>query len=161
MARIKTNRFFGVGPLGLLISLVALVLVWGLDQWFGHPQIASDKIWLLPFGILLMAVGLGIHLWAGWTLRHWWIENRLCTEGPFRYLRHPMYAAWITFISTGISLLMNSWIFLAWPVFLHPIWHRLVVREEEMMEALFGEDYKAYSARTGRFFPRLREGLKA
>jgi protein-S-isoprenylcysteine O-methyltransferase Ste14 len=70
-------------------------------------------------------------------------------------VRHPMYAAWITFIDLGISLYLNSWIFILWYLLLQPIWHRLMVTEEIMMADTFGSEYQLYVERTGRFFPKI------
>ena len=105
---------------------------------------------------MLLAAGLGLHFWTFVTLRNWWRGNHLCTGGPFHYFRHPMYAAWVTFIAMGVALLFNSWVFLIWAFLLHAIWHLLVKPEERMAEAVFGDEYRRYCARTGRFVPRIR-----
>lgn len=149
------KKIFGVGPLGVAISLILLSLVWWIDRLFGRPSITVYSTLLKAIGILLVVIGIGIHLWALWTLRHWWIDNRLCKLGPFKYFRHPMYAAWITFIASGISLYLNSWIFLLWPISLQPIWHRLVIQEEKIMADIFGNEYNVYAQHTGRFIPRI------
>jgi protein-S-isoprenylcysteine O-methyltransferase Ste14 len=88
------------------------------------------------------------------TLRRWWVGSRLCTRGPFRFVRHPMYAAWISLIVPGVVLILNRWVGVLWLAALHPLWHGLVRREEHTMEGLFGEAYRRYAARTGRFLPR-------
>jgi protein-S-isoprenylcysteine O-methyltransferase Ste14 len=67
-----------------------------------------------------------------------------------------MYAAWITFISFGVALFFNSWIYIIWAMSLHPVWHRLVAKEEQMMIELFADEYMDYADRVGRFIPRIR-----
>ena len=42
-----------------------------------------------------------------------------------------------------------------WLVALHLVWHQFVGREEKMMANLFGDDYREYADRTGRFIPRI------
>ena len=66
-----------------------------------------------------------------------------------------MYAAWITFILPAVALYLNSWIILIFVFLIHPIWHRLVIMEEKMMNEIFQNDYGTYATRTGRFFPRI------
>jgi protein-S-isoprenylcysteine O-methyltransferase Ste14 len=105
-------------------------------------------------GVLLTCAGLFLLFWTMRTLRNWWVENQLCTTGPFRWFRHPMYAAWITFMASGAALYLNSLIFLLWVAFLHPIWHWLVIREEKVMAEHFQGEYRRYAERTGRFVPR-------
>jgi protein-S-isoprenylcysteine O-methyltransferase Ste14 len=55
----------------------------------------------------------------------------------------------------AFALYFNSWIVLFFVVLLHPIWHRLVSREEKMMLEKFQDKYSEYAAQTGRFFPRI------
>jgi len=106
--------------------------------------------------VAFVLTGIALHLWTAWTLRNWWIKGQLCITGPFKYFRHPMYAAWITFISFGTVSLLTSWVYIVWAVSLHPIWHRLVSKEEQMMFELFGNDYEEYTKQVGRFIPRIR-----
>ena len=153
--RNRLQKFFGVGPLGAAISLLLFALFSWINQMMGHPTLSTHTAILKILGMLLFALGLGLHSWAFWTLRHWWADDRLCTMGPFRYFRHPMYAAWVTCISSGVALYLNSWVYLLWAVLLHPIWHWLVKKEEIAMTDTFGDDYRDYARRTGRFIPRV------
>jgi len=155
MNRDKLRKIFGVGPRGAAVSLLLLALSAGVDRWLGHPVLANRAAFLRAIGLALVLLGLGLHGWAFSTLRHWWKEDRLCTGGPFRYFRHPMYAAWITFVSFGAALCLNSWVYVGWVFLLHPIWHRLVKQEETAMRERFGEVYGNYAWRTGRFLPRI------
>jgi len=155
VAEERVNKIYGVGMVGALISVAAGVCLWVVDRMLGHPRITASATVPQALGTVLAVLGLGIHFRAACTLRTWWLEDRLCTAGPFRYFRHPMYAAWITFVIPGVALLLNSWVLLLLPVLLHPVWHWLVAREERLMERLFGETYLEYARRTGRFFPRL------
>ena len=152
------KRIFGVGPTGAAISVILLFIF----NWFAHifhqPLIAEDSVILRGAVVLFIALGVGLHFWSLWTLRRWWHKNQLCIHGPFRYFRHPMYSAWITFISLGAALYLNSWFYIFWYILLHFIWHQLVIREEKMMREAFGQDYLEYSANTGRFFPRFSWG---
>jgi protein-S-isoprenylcysteine O-methyltransferase Ste14 len=156
MHRDRLKKIFGVGPLGALISLGLLSIAAGINHSIGFGVITRHTTLVHLVGGLLVVLGLGLHIWSFVTLRNWWEQNRLCTDGPFRYFRHPMYAAWITFIATGFVLIMNAWSYLVWMVLLHPIWHALVRKEEKTMRHHFGEAYRSYAARTGRFLPRMR-----
>lgn len=155
MNRGQRWKIFGVGPRGAAISLLLLALAAGVDRRLGHPVILDDAAGLQATGLALFLLGLGLHVWAFLTLRRWWREDRLCTGGPFRYFRHPMYAAWITFASSGAALILNSWVYVGLVLLLHPIWHCLVRQEETAMRERFGEEYGDYARRTGRFLPRL------
>ena len=149
------RKTFGMGPLGAMISLgLFFVFLW-LEKKLGLSRISGDPGQLRWIGGMFIAAGLGLHLWSFLTLRNWWRGDALCTGGPFQYFRHPMYAAWITFAAPGLALWLNSYALLVWAVLLHPLWHTLVGREENLMIGLFGQNYSSYAAKTGRFIPRL------
>jgi protein-S-isoprenylcysteine O-methyltransferase Ste14 len=137
------------------ISLVILAIAVWVDRAWGHSAILTNPTPLKVVGVVIVIIGLGLYFWSFWTLRNWWAKDELCTMGPFKWFRHPMYAAWITFIIPAVALYLNSWIILLFAVLIHPIWHKLVTREEKMMFEIFREEYRSYSTRTGRFFPRI------
>jgi protein-S-isoprenylcysteine O-methyltransferase Ste14 len=153
--RNRLSKIFGVGPKGALISLGLLGVAVGIDSVIGDGAITRCTTILQATGCVLIGLGLGLHGWSFIALRDWWGESRLCTRGPFHYFRHPMYAAWITFIVPGIALILNAWVYLAWVIVLHPIWHLMVRGEEQTMQHHFGETYRQYAERTRRFIPRF------
>lgn len=113
MALNKYQKIFGVGPLGAFISFLSFGLAWLVDRGLGHPQILSDPSLLRWVALVLFALGLFLHFWTLVTLKNWWKKDRLCTKGPFKYLRHPMYAVWVSFIAFGLALFFNSRVILA------------------------------------------------
>jgi protein-S-isoprenylcysteine O-methyltransferase Ste14 len=159
MHRPSLKKIFGIGPLGALISLALLAVAAWIDRSVGFGTIGRRVAALRVAGGLIILLGLGLHSWSFLTLRDWWRDDRLCTRGPFRYVRHPMYAAWISLIVPGVVLILNRWAYVLWMVALHPLWHVLVRREEGTMARIFGETYRRYASRTGRFLPRLRRRL--
>jgi protein-S-isoprenylcysteine O-methyltransferase Ste14 len=163
MAISRRQVIFGVGPAGVVISFVLLAIGAWADRALGHPAILANPARARVAGCVLAVIGVALLLWSLWTLRSWWVKNELCATGAFRWFRHPVYAAWITFILPAMAFYLNSWTILFFVVLLHPVWHRLVIREEKMMVEKFGDGYRAYAARTGRFFPRTwtRETAKS
>jgi len=151
----RLQKLFGVGPVGAVISFVMFMIAVGVDRRMGHSPILANPAPIKVVGECLAFIGLGLFFWSLWTLQNWWAKDKLCTKGPFKWFRHPLYAAWITFILPAMALYLNSWIILIFAVLIHPIWHMLVIREEKMMDEKFRNEYRAYAARTGRFFPRI------
>ena len=147
------QKLFGIGPIGAALSVILLVVTIRADRALGRPEICRYEPLMAILGALLICAGLILLFWTMHTLRNWWLDNRLCTTGPFRWFRHPMYAAWITFIAWGAALCLNSLMLLFWVVSLHPVWHLLVIREEKAMADHFGDEYRRYAGRTGRFLP--------
>lgn len=82
-------------------------------------------------------------------------RHTLVTRGIYRRLRHPMYSAfWLWAISQ--ALLLPNWIAgLSGLVGFGTLFFARVGREERMMLETFGEEYRAYMARTHRVIPGI------
>ena len=118
------------------------------------PVLASN-----PFFLLLEIVGLGLGLWAIWTMR---IGNfnitpntkpgaRLVTSGPYRLIRHPMYLA---LLLTMLALVLDQFSLLRltiWLVLLADL--LLKLRYEETLLSSQDSDYARYTERTRRIVP--------
>jgi protein-S-isoprenylcysteine O-methyltransferase Ste14 len=81
-------------------------------------------------------------------------SQRVISTGPYRYVRHPMYAAVIPFIA-GTSLLLGSWYgLLSGPILVVVIAFRAVREERVLRSELPG--YDAYAAQVHyRFIPHV------
>jgi protein-S-isoprenylcysteine O-methyltransferase Ste14 len=78
----------------------------------------------------------------------------LVTDGPYRWIRHPFYVA-AAVLAFSVTLLTANWLIgLSGLVALTLLVVR-TTKEEQMLIARFGEEYRRYMARTGRFVPRL------
>jgi protein-S-isoprenylcysteine O-methyltransferase Ste14 len=82
-------------------------------------------------------------------------EHRMVTHGIYARLRHPMYAAfWLWALSQ--ALLLPNWIAgLSGLVGFGTLFFCRVGHEERMMLETFGEEYRAYMARTKRIVPGI------
>ncbi len=141
--------------LGLLVIPLVYVLTPWLDWanyelpfwagWLGAAVFAF-AIWLL----WRSHADLGENWTATPNLRE---EHKLITHGVYRYIRHPMYAAhWLWGIAQ--VLLLQNWIAgLSMLASFALLYLLRVPREEEMMLAHFGDEYRAYMRQTGRVLP--------
>jgi len=107
---------------------------------------------------LLIGVALGLIVW---TMLTFWQHDTtvnpykgasvLCTSGPFRFSRNPIYLSdWLLLVAG--SLLLHT----CWPLLLGPfIWvavrYGVIDNEERHLEARFGETYRAYKTRVRRW----------
>ena len=84
-------------------------------------------------------------------------EHRLVTSGPYARIRHPAYTAAIL-LSIGAGLFFLNLVFLVNLVIVAGLAVYRARLEERLLSSPqgFGLQYRAYVARTGRFFPRLR-----
>lgn len=149
------QKRFGVGFTGFAWSLVLFLLLWLLDRSMGHPELAGNPQLSKFAGCCLIGIWVFWYAWCMKTIRAWWDHSRLCTNGPYRYVRHPVYAGGIFLGGIGTVLLFNSWILFLWPIAVYPVWSRLVRKEEKMMLSVFDDAYRRYMKCTGRLLPKL------
>ena len=81
--------------------------------------------------------------------------HTLVTGGPYAWVRHPFYDA-AALLMLSISLIAANWFFLLAGSFVLLLLVIRTDREEERLLARFGNPYREYKSRTGRFVPRLR-----
>ncbi len=144
-------------PLVLMIILDIFV-----PQFMGWSKTNLSN-WLRVVGITLALLAV---LWLWWVFRT--IGNNisetvltkesheLITSGPYRWIRHPLYAGALVFLFS-ISLVFEDWVIFAYTLAGLLAFRLLVIpTEEEKLLETFGEDYECYQSRTGSLFPLIR-----
>jgi protein-S-isoprenylcysteine O-methyltransferase Ste14 len=116
--------------------------------------------WLRWVGFALGLASLGLWTWTQVALGKEWSpqlqlrkEHHLVTTGPYVRIRHPLYTAMIGY-GISLALVTANWVFVVFAVAMIAGLFARVPQEEQMMIQGFGEEYKAYMQRTGRFFPK-------
>jgi protein-S-isoprenylcysteine O-methyltransferase Ste14 len=78
------------------------------------------------------------------------------SSGPYRLVRHPLYASFLLFL-VSISLVLGDWIIFGYSVVGIIVFRLMVIPEEEnQLLDTFGEDYECYQSKTGALFPWIR-----
>ena len=148
----------------LLISLTGLGIVPFVYVATGFPLFADYRFrpmqaWLgLVLAIAAFAMFFATHRALG---RNWSVsldvrqDHRLITEGVYRHVRHPMYTAfWLWAVAQ--ALLLPNWVAgLSGLLGFGILYFLRVGQEEQLMLETFGDDYRAYMARTKRLIPGL------
>jgi protein-S-isoprenylcysteine O-methyltransferase Ste14 len=139
-------------------------------EWLLPPVLIAlrfgeiEEVWL-PVRVVGLGIGLAgvvLLVWAFVLLGPLMIheaavreDHTLIANGPYRFVRHPVYAGYLALLlGSGIAS-SNVCLMLLWPVSLVGILIQ-AASEEQVLRARFGEDYERYLGRTGRLFPRLR-----
>jgi len=121
-----------------------------LIGWKGDPHFS-------PFHIAsYVAIGGGfVVLSSSWSELHKaQTEHRLAIGGPYAYVRHPQYSAFIA-IMLGFLLQWPTLLTLAMFPILCVMYVRLAWREEREVMAEFGNQYSQYAAATPAFIPHI------
>jgi len=156
--RLGSPRAFLAWFLYAFILLSALVYILA-PSWLARAALP------LPSALRWSGVAVGVGsvlllLWVHRTLGKNFaasgiIQARqtLITTGPYQWMRHPMYTTFFIISLSFVLITANGFIaimFLLFGVFLPSI----IQTEEQTLLEKFGDEYREYMQRTGRFLPR-------
>jgi protein-S-isoprenylcysteine O-methyltransferase Ste14 len=155
--RLRERALMAISFSGLF--LVPLIYVLTDQPRFSDYTFNPVQAWL---GAFVLVAGMSLlyrthrDLGRAWSIT---LEIRdkhtLITRGIYEKLRHPMYASfWLWAISQ--ALLLPNWIAgLSGLVGFGTLFFARVGHEERMMLETFGDEYRAYMARTYRLIPGI------
>lgn len=144
---------------------------WGiLLQTVGFALIAQGHFWTPPFEVWRFVTGifpLALSCYFSWTgtraLGKQWrldaglnADHQLVRSGPYRFVRHPIYASMIClFLGTGF-MVAPFWLFaIALAVFVSGTEIRVHV-EEALLGSRFGAEFQTYKKSVPAYAPFLR-----
>jgi protein-S-isoprenylcysteine O-methyltransferase Ste14 len=84
-------------------------------------------------------------------------EHTLVTHGPYRWVRHPFYIVVFLWV-ISLTLVAANWLLGLLGALAVTMLAIRTRTEEAKLAERFGEEYRAYARRTGKFFPRLGGG---
>jgi len=118
--------------------------------------------WLRWIGVGIAILGFTLLQWSQNTLGKNWSDaprmlndQRLVSDGPYRWVRHPIYTAFLLILGSMLFITANWLIGLMW---IGATSIEVISRarfEEGLMLDGFGDQYRVYMQETGRFLPRL------
>lgn len=149
------------GPLPTPGSLIS----WGIPLLFlviQTGEISEQFLLLRLLGVALSIYHIVVNVWSLITMGQQFVpgsgvfqKQQLVTSGPFRFVRHPIYSAHIA-LWLGTALGMLNWVLLGlWPLYFALMYFVPIREEEKLLYEKFGEEYEAYSKKTGRIFPKM------
>lgn len=154
---IKRGRVPWSRELGIRVVIVAIVILLVRVGAFRHDALNTDP-WRAALGLLLFALGLGFAVWARVHIGRNWgspmtqkLNPELVTSGPYRLVRHPIYAGiLVAGFGTAIAL---SWLWLIAVVLAGIYFVYSATVEERYMAGQFPDTYPAYKRSTKMLVP--------
>jgi len=148
------------GILGM-VGFIAVVTYVIKPGWLSWASILLP-LWLRWAGVAIALLGFALLQWAQGTLGKSWSdtprmikEQSLVTGGPYQFIRHPIYTAFILILGSTLLISANWLIGLAWiGMTLLEVTSRIGFEESLMLE-YFGDQYRDYMKKTGRLLPKL------
>jgi len=120
----------------------------GLPEWARWLGIGIGVLSLFGIYWLFTSIGSGITPTSATRKEH-----KLVTNGIYRYIRHPLYTFGSSmFIAFG--LMADNWFIAFLGIFTFILMAIRTPKEEANLIEKFGDEYRNYMKRTGRFLPK-------
>ena len=146
--------------LGLLFEGLTIVM----QQWVSFPISLPFEVQVLVTVPCIIVLLLGV-IWFNFSLNLIKVnlkkgESKLITDGPFNYVRHPLYSTLLITIPPLMIIWFSDLLFLIPWVLLCILSHYVVSLEERGLIEVFGEYYKKYQGFVPALFPYKGAGGK-
>ncbi len=127
--------------------------------WFS-PSISLPE-WIRWFGVATMVACVPLSIWTYRTLGvhfsmklHLLEDHRLVTEGPYRFVRHPMYSTLCLCVCATVVISENVIVMIAGSLLVAAMLFR-ISKEDKLLQERFGDSHKLYMKRTGAILPKM------
>ena len=148
---------FGVGPKFAWLGVAYGTAIYVLHcTFFADFTFTLISRWVnIVIGVILILIGIPLFIVSGITVHRHINAGKLCTGSVYAYFRHPLYAAWVVFVTPGIVILTGSVIAVSWPVFLYVLFKVFTVEEEKYLRERYGDEYSKYEKEVNAVFPKI------
>jgi protein-S-isoprenylcysteine O-methyltransferase Ste14 len=146
-----------IGGLALWLSpLIYLInphwMTWskvGLPEWARWLGVIIGILCVFGIYWLFSSIGSGITPTSATRKQH-----KLVTSGPYRWVRHPLYTVGSSmFVAFG--MMAANWFIAGLGILTFILMAIRTPKEEANLIEKFGDEYREYMKRTGRFLPKL------
>jgi protein-S-isoprenylcysteine O-methyltransferase Ste14 len=115
-------------------------------RWTGVACFGGSVIWLM-----WMFKTLGRNLTDTVVTRR---DAQFVDNGPYRFVRNPMYTG-VLMVSMSLGLALGTWLLPFSGAVMFTLFALRTRTEEKYLIERFGDRYRSYMDRVGRFFPKL------
>ena len=150
-------NFIRIGGLILWLSPIVYLLnpAWMAWSKIGLPEsirwLGVVTGILCVFGIYWLFSSIGSGITPTSATRK---EHKLATNGIYKYIRHPLYTIGSSFI-VAFGMMADNWFIGMFGVLAFILMAIRTPKEEANLIEKFGDEYREYMKRTGRFLPKL------
>ena len=121
----------------------------GLPEWVRWLGVAIGLLCVAMIYWLFSSIGSGITPTSATRKEH-----KLTTSGPYRWVRHPLYTVGSSMF-VAFSMMADNWFIAALGMLAFIGMAIRTPKEEANLIEKFGDEYRDYMKRTGRFLPRF------
>lgn len=146
-------RFFGIGPIGIVITILIWFVVYYIEIILKAPKMIIHPTFRIALMAIFMIDALYLLISGNYYLGKSGRGESITKKGPFQFIRHPIYSVWIFSFTGIVAMIFYSWGLILSVVLITIIWSWLVQYEEVDMLNKFGDEYQKYMEQTGQFLP--------
>jgi protein-S-isoprenylcysteine O-methyltransferase Ste14 len=155
---VKTQKLDRRARWGIVIQAAGYSLLWQNQFWARSPN-----VWQLMGSVVCLALA-SVLSWTGARAlgRHWRFDaglnrdHELVRSGPYRVVRHPIYASMLCML-VGTGLLITPWPVLLLSAALYVTGTEIRIRiEDQLLAASFGDQFVLYRQTTPAYIPFVR-----
>ncbi len=152
----KIQQIFGIGTFGAIITILIWFLVHYFEIILKIPTMTISPTFRIALMAIFMIDALYLIIGGNYYLGKNGRGKEIAKQGPFQFIRHPVYSVWIFSFTGFLAMIFNSWGIIISVIPISVIWSWLVQREESDMLNKFGDEYISYMEQTGQFLPSWR-----
>lgn len=154
------NRLIVLLRLSALIVIIPLFAYLINPVWMAWARFDAP-VWLRWLGAFISISSVPLIFWLFKTIGNnispshtTRVDHKLVTSGPYKYIRHPLYTFGFM-MYFGVGLMASMWWLLLGLIIMCGVLAQRTPHEEKQLLTTFGEAYKQYMARTGRYLPKF------
>jgi len=151
----NNNKISFYSAKALLANLSISVLFLFLEFILGGPKIYIENLTAIIVFAVLMTLYSIVTYWSIFSLVKQKMTTSLVISGPYRFVRHPIYAAIIFLLNPALAILLRSWLLVLAILPIYLVWRKYVKDEDQILIKKFGPAYWEYKNSTWCFFPNL------
>ncbi len=151
----ESYSLLGCLPKALTGNFLVGIFFLLLGIFLGGPKIYIEIQEAIFVFCLLLVLYIALTWWSIWTLAKHKASQNLVIEGPYHFVRSPMYAAIIFILNPALGILFRSWLLTLSSILIYFVWKKCISKEEEHLAAKFGQAYLGYRSGVGCFFPKI------
>lgn len=149
----------------ILITILFILTINALMFWFDFLLIKS--VYLQATAIVMYSIGIILRYWSSILLGQNFSRDvevsknqELISNGPYRYMRHPLYTG-LFLLTIAVPLFVgNIAVFLLAILLMYNVLNRRILEEERFMEEVLGARYVRWKNERYKFVPFVQQKIQ-
>lgn len=149
----ENKKFLRGGTKGIPTSFFLIYATIEYEKAFNVQRYEISETWFFVLFFLIFLEAAFIFFWALQVFITKGKARGFNTGGIYAFVRHPICTLVIFHANILASLWFGSYLLLFLMPLQYLLWLKIIVREEEYLVGIFGQEYIDYMSNVSRFIP--------